>query len=148
MATTVKRRNKPGLNTRTVREKVRQFVGLDAEAKVLEKRRKELRDDLVAVIEEYGYEDPNEGHSYFDLGDETVEGVTRIKRERRVSRSLDREKAMALITERGLESEVIQWQPVIDEDALYEQVYHGKIKPEEIDDLVVEKISYAFKPVR
>lgn len=147
MATKVKRRNKSGLTKTSVREWVKQFVNLDANVKSLEKRRTEIRDRLSEVVEEFGFEDPNDGHQYYDLG-EVVDGVNMIKRERRVTRSLDTEKAMELIKNRGIEEQVIEWRPVINEEALYAQVYEGKVGAEELDNLVVEKVNYAFKPVR
>jgi len=143
---TVQKRKKKGLNKAAVKEWVRQFVTLDSELKDIERRKKDLRNRLSEVVEEHGQPDEN-GHQFFDLG-EAVEGYHLLKRECRRTVRLDTEKTMALLEERGLVDAVVSWQPVIDEDALYAQVYEGTVTAEEIEALTTESVNYAFKPVK
>lgn len=143
---TVQKRKKKGVNKAAVKEWVRQFVDIDSQVKDLERRKTELKERLSEVVEVHGKQD-DQGHQFYDLG-ESIEGYHLIKRECRRSVTLDSEKAMALLRERDLVDEVVSWQPVIDEDALYAQVYQGNITPEEIEALTNESVNYAFKPVK
>jgi len=139
-----RRKSKPGLSE--IKEWFSQWATLDTEEKRLARRKKELRDRLMATLEEHGRE-TEEGHTFLDLP-EPVGGFNAIKRESRRSYTLDAEAALALAQERGIEDEVVEYIPTIDETALMAQVYNGTVTPEEVDALYTEKVTYAFKPVK
>jgi protoheme ferro-lyase len=75
-------------------------------------------------------------------------GVKGIKRTKRVSTPLDRDKAMALITELGLVSECTEVVVELDEDKILAANYRGQISDEQLASLYDEKITYAFDLIR
>lgn len=70
--------------------------------------------------------------------------VTAIKRQKRVGRTLDSEKTMALLKEKGLLDQCTEVVLEINEEAVLGAVYTGDITDAEIDALYEERITYAF----
>lgn len=75
-------------------------------------------------------------------------GVKGIKRTKRVSTPLDRDKALALVKELGLLDECTEVIVELDEDKLLAANYRGKISDEQLASLYDEKITYAFDLIR
>jgi 16S rRNA A1518/A1519 N6-dimethyltransferase RsmA/KsgA/DIM1 with predicted DNA glycosylase/AP lyase activity len=108
----------------------------------MEARSRELREALFAKIDAEGYED-DKGNITLEL-DSAVEEVTRIEKQRRVTRKLDESIAEELIKERGIEDAVYKTIRVIDEDALMAQMYEGHISEEDIDQMFPSKVVWAL----
>jgi hypothetical protein len=75
---------------------------------------------------------------------------TEVKRERRVSVTLDAEKAEELAIAKGIRDRVFKevTTEVLDQDELYVLNQEGILSDEELDSLFVETESFAFKPIR
>lgn len=108
-----------------------------------------LRDQLVDEIRAHGYRDEN-GHIRLELEHPFEHGGKRysgLKRERRVRRTVNEERALALAETRGLRDRLFPMQPVFDEQELFVLHQEHLITEREIDDLYDRKIDWAFKPV-
>lgn len=122
---------------------VREFVRLKETLDALEKRSKELREKLMAVIDEDGLPDAN-GNIVYEF-DAPIDGVVRIEKQRRASRKLDEEKAEEVIESAGIADDVYKMVRVIDEDALMASFYDGKITEEQIDEMFPTTVVWALR---
>lgn len=151
MPRTVKRKKKGGLTNSALANWVGQFVGIKEQKKQIEARYAEIRKRLDAAIEEYGYRD-SDGHLWLDLED-PVNGVSRVKRERRVSRRLDEDALIEILDKKGIDRKrYTKTIEVLDEDAVFALVYEDNPKEnglteKELDSVVVESESWAVKEV-
>lgn len=107
-----------------------------------------LRDRISAEVEAAGYADES-GHirlplaEPFEFGGKRYEG---IKRERRVSPSVNHERLEALAEQRGLTDRLFPLRPVADEEEIY-VLYQEQILTEaDVDALFDYKVTWAFKP--
>jgi len=129
-------------NPDNLESQVREYVKVKATLEQMEARSRELREALFAKIDAEGYED-DKGNITLEL-DSAVEEVTRIEKQRRVTRKLDESIAEELIKERGIEDAVYKTIRVIDEDALMAQMYEGHISEEDIDQMFPSKVVWAL----
>jgi hypothetical protein len=129
-------------NPDNLESQVREYVKVKATLEQMETRSRELREALFAKIDAEGYED-DKGNITLEL-DSAVEEVTRIEKQRRVTRKLDESIAEELIKERGIEDAVYKTIRVIDEDALMAQMYEGHISEEDIDQMFPSKVVWAL----
>jgi hypothetical protein len=109
----------------------------------LEKRSKELREKILAVVDVDGYED-DKGNILYEL-DTPIDGVIRLEKQRRATRKLDEDKAEEIIEAKGLSDKVYKMVRVIDEDALMAAHYEGEITEEEIDEMFPVSIVWALR---
>lgn len=130
-------------------EAFRQWATLDAQVKNMESRRNRLRERLMETVITNGFTD-EKGNTFFDLP-ATIEVAGKkfkgIKREARVTTTVNEERALALAEAKGILNEVVVMVPQIDLDALYAAYQRGKITADEIDSVNDTKKSFAFKPV-
>lgn len=135
-----------------LRQWLQQFLVLKSETAELTARQNEVKDRLKAEIERQGYSD-DMGHQYIDL-DEPVDGVATLKREKRVTSTMNHERTEALLRRKSLWDACTTTVVVIDEDkilsALYEQDEKGKplLLQEDVDSMFDQTITYAFIPMR
>ena len=122
---------------------VREFVRLKETIESLEKRQKELRDQLVQYVDTEGYED-EKGNILFEF-ENPIDGVVRLEKQRRATRKLDEEKAEAIIAEKQLGDDVYKMVRVIDEDALMASFYDGKLTEEELDEMFPVTVVWALR---
>lgn len=122
---------------------VREFVRLKETIDSLDKRQKELRDKLMAVLDEDGYED-EKGNILYEF-DTPVDGVVRLEKQRRATRKLDEEKAEEIINTKGIGEDVYKMVRVIDEDALMASYYDGKVTEEELDEMFPVSVIWALR---
>lgn len=101
-----------------------------------------LKSELLAVLSEAGEED-DKGNRFYYLGG-TIEDIQGVKRERRVSRTLDEDKTLEVIKKYGLENECLETITVINEDAILAANFDGKISDEEMASLYTEKETFAL----
>ncbi|MFE4681559.1 hypothetical protein ACFRNJ_12075 [Streptomyces sp. NPDC056721] len=133
-------------------EKTRQFLALKFQEADIVTRKNKLRDEVSAHVDASGETD-EKGSKFWKL-DPPIEvngqKFTEVKRERRVSQSLDEEKTDELVTAKGVRDRVFKTveMEVLDQDELYVLNQEGLLSDEEIDGLWVENVSFAFKPIR
>ncbi|MFH9606839.1 hypothetical protein [Streptomyces sp. NPDC017448] len=128
-------------------EKVRQWALLRQQNKLLTTRMNKLRDELMEVILLRGDQD-EKGSTRLSLTSPVVVGektYDELKREARISTTLNEDRALALAVEKNIQAEVVVQVPTIDMDALYEAHASGKVSEEEIDSLFDTTVNYAFK---
>lgn len=107
------------------------------------KKEDQTKKALMEFLASQGEVD-EKGSRFFYVPEGEVEGITAIKREKRVSQVLDTDAAMALVKEKGLEAECIEMVPVLNEDALLAAAFDDRITDEEMGALYEDKESYAF----
>jgi hypothetical protein len=122
---------------------VREYVRVKETMDALEKRSKELREKILAVVDVDGYED-DKGNILYEL-DAPIDGVIRLEKQRRATRKLDEDKAEEIIEAKGLSDKVYKMVRVIDEDALMAAHYEGEISEEEIDEMFPVSIVWALR---
>jgi hypothetical protein len=133
-------------------EKTRQFLALKFQEADIVTRKNKLRDEVSAHVDSTGEVD-EKGSKFWKL-DPPIEvngqTFTEVKRERRVSQSLDEEKAETLATAKGVRDRLFRVveMEVLDQDELYVLNQEGVISDDELDSLWVENVSFAFKPIR
>jgi len=129
-------------------EKLKMWVYLKAQVDRLTSQLNQLRDDISADVERYGESDES-GHLRlaigrpFEYAGRRYEG---IKRERRVSRLVNEERAEALAMAKGVVGRLFPARPTFDQDELYVLYQQGLLTEREIDDLFDTRVSWAFKP--
>jgi hypothetical protein len=129
-------------------EKLRLWVHLRTQMERTQGQLNHLRDELNAHVDQFGYSDES-GHLRleidrpFEFGGKRYEG---IKRERRVSRTLNEERAQSLAQAKGLLERLFPMRPVLDADELYVLYEEGLLTENEIDDLFDARVTWAFKP--
>ena len=104
----------------------------------IEKRTNGLKKELSDFVDANGIPD-DKGHLWFTAGD------VNLKRERRVSRSLDRLAAEQWAVENGYWDVVKEVVEVLDEDKLLGLAWTNKALEEIIQSFFVEKENWAFK---
>lgn len=131
---------------------VREFSTIDQQEKALAKRKKELRDRLAALVELEGVPD-EKGHLLFPLPVECGD-ILSLQMQRKVSRSLDGERAEEMLkgipTEDGqtLWDRCVEYVAMLDEDKVMAAHYDGLLSEEQVDELYPESVSFAFSPIR
>lgn len=123
--------------------KISEYIRLSQSIDSLEARKKELREDMMAILDEDGLED-DKGNILYDFS-APIEGVVRLEKQRRTSRKLDDEKATEIIEETGIADAVYKMVRVIDEDALMAQYYEGTITEEQIDEMFPTTVVWALR---
>lgn len=122
---------------------VREYVRIKETVDSLEKRSKELREKILAVVDVDGYED-DKGNIIYDL-DRPIDGVMRLEKQRRATRKLDDIKAEEIIEAKGLADKVYKMVRVLDEDAIMAAHYEGELSEEEIDEMFPVTVVWALR---
>ena len=123
--------------------KISEYIRLSLSIDSLEVRKKELRDDMFAILDEDGLED-DKGNLLYDFS-APIEGVIRLEKQRRTSRKLDEDAATDIIEATGIADAVYKTVRVIDEDALMAQYYEGNITEEQIDEMFPTTVIWALR---
>jgi hypothetical protein len=122
--------------------KVREFLLLKGRIDDLVSAKTEIQKDLVELVDTEGEPD-EKGHLWYKLP-ETVEGVSSLQRQRKVSQGLDELTADKILREKGLYDRCFKQVPVLDEAEVMACLYDGLLTEEEIDEMFPKKVSYAF----
>jgi hypothetical protein len=125
---------------------IREFVKLKTTVESMESRQSELKEKLIAALDASGYED-DKGNIQLEL-DEEIEGVYRLEKQRRVKRKLDESRAEELLAELGLDGEVYEMKPVLNEDALMAAFYEEKITEAQLDEIFPLTVMWALRTVK
>lgn len=112
-------------------------------------RLNKLRDKVAAAVEQRGYTD-HKGSQFLDLPFPIPAGdneYIRIKRERRVSISADEEAAEKILKakDEALYRRAFPLVPTLDPDELYVLLQEGHLTEEEMDRILVQRETYAFR---
>lgn len=121
---------------------VSQYVTLKRRIDDLTKEQSVLKSELSDLVDKQGEVD-DKGHIWLPLP-ESVEGVSSLKRERRVTQSLDMDAAIVILTQKGLAERCIKPVPTIAEDEVMAALYEGKLTEEDVDTMFPKKITWAF----
>jgi hypothetical protein len=122
---------------------IREYIRLSQSITALDERKKELRDVLMQLVDNEGYEDGN-GNMQYEFSS-PIDGAVRLEKQRRSTRKLDEEKAEEIIFANNLGDAVYKMVRVIDEDALMAAHYEGNITEEEIDEMFPVVIVWALR---
>lgn len=114
----------------------------DAAKKEMEK----YRSRLLAALDAEGTEDEN-GHRFLYL-EEPVGPFAGIQRQRRVSDTLDEERAMQILEERDLLDSCVKMVPQIDQDAVFAALYDRDLTEADIEAMFPPKVTYALVAVK
>ena len=125
-----------------VKNTIQQYVAIKEQKDLLSKREAELKAILTDVVEEDGEVD-GKGHIVLEI-DEPVTGVTRLVKQRKLSKPLDMEVAEKLLQDKGLYEECTEQIRVLNQDAIMAAYYKEQLTEEDIDSMFPPKISYAF----
>lgn len=120
----------------------KEFAFAKKQIDILEKRQKELREQLFNHIEERGEVD-DKGNLILELPEE-LDDVFSITKQRRVTRKIDEDVAFDIIDEKGLRDKLIKIVEVIDEDALMAALYNDELTEDEIDEMYPQSVVWAL----
>lgn len=121
-----------------VSAEITQYKALKEQIKLLESRQTQIKTRLVEALKAYGEEDLK-GHLVLDLGDDL-----KATYQKKVSESINNDRAVELVKSKGLEKECIVQVPTLDQDALMAQYYKGTVSEEDIDSIKDSKVIYAL----
>ena len=122
--------------------KVRNFVFLKNKIDDATKELTKVKSYLSDLVDTDGEAD-DKGHLWYQLPEE-VDGYVSLKRERRVSQSLDLDEAERILKEKGLDSRCFVTMPVLNEDEVMACLYEGLLTEEDVDTMFPKKITWAF----
>lgn len=121
---------------------VREYAQVRDSITMLETRKKELHGKLMSKLEADGMEDES-GNIVLDLPEE-ISGIKALVKTRRVSRTVDMDRAIEIIKEHDLEDELIEMVPQIVEDAVMAKLYEGDLTENEVDQMFPVKVTWAL----
>lgn len=133
------------LNMQDIERDVLVYVTLKDQIGTLTNRQAEVKKSLQAAVAEHGEVD-GRGHRVLELPKE-VNGIAKLTQQRRVSKTLDMDKAYEILESKQDEellNDCIEYVPTINEEAVMAAFYKGKLTEAEIDAMFPAKISYAF----
>lgn len=127
----------------------REWAALKAQVTEETSRLNKLRDKVAAAVEQRGYID-HKGSQYLDLPFPIPAGdneYVRIKRERRVSVVADTDAAERITRAKGehIYRRAFPPVPTLDADELYVLLQEGHLTEEEMDQILVQRETYAFR---
>jgi hypothetical protein len=126
----------------SVEAQVREFKYLKKETDELGKRSKVIRDDLMKLVENTGFED-DQGHYWLEF-DDGIDGTDALQRQRRVSRSLDEDQAEEVLKTAGIWEECTDLVRVVNEDRVMQALYDEKLNDVAVDKIYPPKITWAL----
>lgn len=121
---------------------VQQNAMLKEEADRIAARQKEVKEQINKGIDALAEED-GRGHLVVDI-DDPVTGISKVMRQKRVSKSLDMSIAEEIIAQRGLSERCIKMIPVLNEDEIMAAFYENLLSEEDIDSMFPAKVTWAL----
>lgn len=134
----VSRPNEPSLDTTYLKRVVEDYKKAKEAQEQFEKRTSALKKELSEAVEKYGIPD-DKGNRWLELDD------IKLKRERRIQRSLDSAGAEQWAKENGLWDEVKEVIEVLSEDRLLGLAWDRQDLEGTIQSFYIEKEIWAFK---
>jgi len=126
-----------------ISREVLEYQSLKQQIDDLDKRAKALRDSLMETVKVVGEPD-DKGHLWMELDDE-VNGVQSVLAERRVSQTLNEERAQEIIDERGLTERCTKMVRVVDHDEVMACLYEELVSEADLDEMFDRKITWALR---
>jgi hypothetical protein len=123
---------------KSLTNEAKQYIALKEQIKFLTERQTEIKNRLKSAVAESGEVD-GRGHIVLEL-DEDI----KVTNQRKESRSLNEDFAVALLKERGIYNECIKTVEVLQEDAIMAAVYKNQLTEAEVDEMFPTKVTYAF----
>ena len=123
--------------TRSVEDVVYELTALKDRKKDIEKREKELKDQLGQILEGEGIKD-SKGSFKLIVGDKLAQ------KQARKSVKLNREKAEEFFKSIGIWDDVIEIKEEINEDSVEQALLTEKFTMEELEDITDIKVTYAI----
>jgi len=120
-----------------------EYQSLRDDIEGLEKRKKVLRDSLLDTVQNAGERD-EKGHLWLAL-DSDVNGVSSVQAERRVTQTLNEERAQEILEGLGLSAECTKTITVVDEDAVWAARWDDKLSDSDIEAMFDTKVVTALK---
>lgn len=124
-----------------ITSKVRQYLALKDEAKLLTNRTEQIKAELLEEVEKTEFDD--RGHKKLIVSDD-YKGEVVLTKQRRVSKNLDIAVAEEILARKGLKDKCIKMVPVLDEASIMSAFYEDLLTEEDIDSMFPSKVSYAF----
>lgn len=127
-----------------------QYLTVSGEISLLNSRKTELRDLIVALIDDEHETDPEKGHltqalpNPLNVGGKTYVAV---QKQRKVTQTFDEDAALELLKSKDLPEEDYMT-PVLDQDKVARLYADDVLSDEEFENLFEEKVSYAFHAVK
>jgi len=122
---------------RSVEDIVHELTVLKDRKKDIEKREKELKEQLGTILEAEGVKD-SKGNFKLVVGDKLVQ------KQARKSVKLNREKAEEFFKSIGIWDEVIEIKEEINEDYVGQALFADKFSMEELEEITDIKVTYAI----
>ena len=124
----------------------REMVVLREEKSIIENREKELKKELMSILERLGvpWGDDNQ-HLAIDFP-EPIRGVARFVRQARSSVKVDTIRAEAIARSHRIYNRLFPPVPTLDEGAVMVAREQGLLTDAEIDEIVPRTVTYAFVP--
>lgn len=116
----------------------KQYKSLKDEVKFLQDRMSEIKERLNEAVKELGEVD-GRGHITLELDDDI-----KVVNQRKVSKVLDSETAMKILTEKNLLDDCAPLVRQVDQDAVMAAVYKGQLTEDEVDVMFPAKVTYAL----
>ena len=130
-------KKKTTLVARSVEDIVHELTVLKDRKKDIEKREKELKEQLGTILEAEGVKD-SKGNFKLVVGDKLVQ------KQARKSVKLNREKAEEFFKSIGIWDEVIEIKEEINEDYVGQALFADKFSMEELEEITDIKVTYAI----
>lgn len=136
--------------TSMIQGKATQFLALRDEETQVKKRKAVLNTYLSEQIDKFGDVDEVNGHRTLRLSSSVPIGgkeYVALQRQRRVSMVFDEEIAERILREHDIYEQATETLVVLDQDKVYALHQEGKISDEEMDEILVEKETFALVPL-
>lgn len=122
---------------------VLEYQSLKSQIDDLDKRAKVLRDSLMESVKILGEAD-DKGHLWMELDDD-INGVHSVLAERRVSQSLNEERAQEILAERGLIDRCTKMVRTVDHDEVMACLYDELLTESDLDEMFDRKVTWALR---
>lgn len=126
----------------SIRQWLKELLTAKDQQKFFKTRQEQVTKRLKAVVEGSGYTD-DQGHIWYDL-DEAVDGVAQLQMQRKVSQSLQEERAEKILKDKGLWEQCTTTITVIDQDAIMAARFEDKLTDEDIESMFSKTVNYAL----
>jgi hypothetical protein len=143
MANALPEEPKAFYNPEDLTTQIREFVRVKNTIDMMDARAKELRELLFQALDSEGEEDSSGNIQLFLKS--PIDGVTRLEKQRRVSRKLNEDLAESIIESKGLGESVYEVKRVINEEALMAAYYNGDITEDELDEMFPATVTWALR---
>jgi hypothetical protein len=135
--------NQPRKQIDELSAEVLEYQVIKGQVDDLEKRKKSLRDSLMETVKILGEPD-DRGHLWMPL-DTEIGGVSAVVAERRSSPSLNEERALEILEERGLIDRCTKMVRQVDHDEVMACLYDEELSDADVDEMFDISVTWALK---